>query len=132
MKQKFNLLFDGMSVDREAASSIHLQIYQFIQGSIAAGRLPIGSRLPSTRSLAQMLKVSRNSVVLAYEQLSLEGHLDSRTGSGTRVARASPEPVQPQTHNIDSSFGELSRRGATVSEQAKPSRRPRGINLYPG
>lgn len=132
MKQKFNLIFDGMSIDRMAASAIHLQIYQFIQVSIATGRLPIGSRLPSTRALAEMLKVSRNSVVLAYEQLTLEGHLDSRAGSGTRVSRATLESSHTQLLDIGASFGELSRRGVIVSEQAKPSRRPKGINLYPG
>jgi len=50
-------------------------------------------RLPSTRALAADLGVSRNTVVLAYEQLAAEGYLVSRERSAVRVAAAVAPPA---------------------------------------
>jgi GntR family transcriptional regulator/MocR family aminotransferase len=47
-----------------------------------------GTKLPPTRELAAELNCSRSAVVSAYAQLVAEGYLESRQGSGTRVARA--------------------------------------------
>jgi GntR family transcriptional regulator / MocR family aminotransferase len=52
---------------------------------IDIGRVPAGSRLPSTRTLARQLGVSRNTVALAFESLAADGYLTSRTGDGTYV-----------------------------------------------
>ncbi len=57
-----------------------------LQEAIRSGRLPPGSRLPSSRTLAADLDLSRGVVVDAYAQLSAEGFLVSRAGSGTVVA----------------------------------------------
>jgi GntR family transcriptional regulator/MocR family aminotransferase len=57
-----------------------------LQEAIRSGRLSPGSRLPSSRTLAADLNVSRGVVVDAYAQLSAEGFLVSRAGSGTVVA----------------------------------------------
>jgi DNA-binding transcriptional MocR family regulator len=50
------------------------------------GSLTPGERLPSERSLAASLRVSRTTVVSAYDALRADGILDSRQGSGTRVS----------------------------------------------
>jgi GntR family transcriptional regulator/MocR family aminotransferase len=50
-----------------------------------------GQRLPSTRSMAAELEVSRISVFNAYEQLQAEGYLETFIGSGTCVARTIPD-----------------------------------------
>ncbi len=57
-----------------------------LRAAIADGRLPAGTSLPSTRSLAADLGMARNTVVDAYEQLTAEGWLEARRGSGTTVA----------------------------------------------
>ena len=54
--------------------------------SIRTGRLPAGTRLPSSRSLAKDLGIARNTVADAYGQLVAEGWLTARQGSGTVVA----------------------------------------------
>ena len=48
--------------------------------------LPQGAKLPSTRTLAKTMAVSRNTVVNAYEALAAEGLVTGAIGSGTRVA----------------------------------------------
>src|SRR6266536_297341 len=53
--------------------------------AIQSGRLHPGTRLPSSRALAQDLGIARNTIVEAYGQLVAEGWLTAVTGSGTRV-----------------------------------------------
>ena len=57
-----------------------------LREAVTSGRLPAGTRLPGTRSLADDLGIARGTVVEAYTQLVAEGWLVSATGSGTRVA----------------------------------------------
>jgi GntR family transcriptional regulator/MocR family aminotransferase len=71
------------------------QLESGLRGAIREGRLLPDTRLPSTRALAAELGVSRRLVVDAYEQLTAEGHLVARRGSGTRVAPQPPGPPQP-------------------------------------
>jgi GntR family transcriptional regulator/MocR family aminotransferase len=52
---------------------------------------PLPSRLPSTRALAAELGVSRNVIMMAFEQLRAEGYLESRVGSGSFVATTLPD-----------------------------------------
>ncbi|GAA1507841.1 PLP-dependent aminotransferase family protein [Dactylosporangium maewongense] len=69
------------------------QLVGALREAITGGRLAPGTRLPSTRDLAADLGVSRGLVVGAYEQLTAEGRLLTRRGSGTVVAAVSA-PVQ--------------------------------------
>lgn len=62
------------------------QIEHGLRSAIQTGRLGAGLALPSTRSLAADLNLSRGVAVLAYEQLLAEGYLTSAAGSATRVA----------------------------------------------
>ena len=56
-----------------------------LRSAIAAGRLPAGSRLPASRTLAGQLALSRGTVVAAYESLIAEGYCEARAGAGTYV-----------------------------------------------
>jgi GntR family transcriptional regulator / MocR family aminotransferase len=76
----------------DAASPLPLykQLYERLRAAILEGQLERGARLPSTRALANELGISRTTTALAYEQLLLEGYLESRVGQGTTVARQLP------------------------------------------
>jgi GntR family transcriptional regulator/MocR family aminotransferase len=63
-----------------------------LKSAIRSGRLAGGSKLPPSRELAAELSCSRSAVVNAYAQLVAEGYLETRQGSGTRVARARSVP----------------------------------------
>lgn len=65
---------------------MHVQLRQQIRGLIAEGVLPPGSRLPSSRALAALVGVSRNTVLAVYESLVADGVLESRERAGTFVA----------------------------------------------
>jgi GntR family transcriptional regulator/MocR family aminotransferase len=70
-----------------------------LRTAIRDGQLAAGVRLPSSRDLAAQLGVARGTVTAAYGQLTAEGYLTTRRGSGTSVASslggpvASPDPA---------------------------------------
>ena len=66
---------------------LYEQIYQYIKSEIRAGRLKAGERLPSTRILAQNLKVSRSTTQMAYDQLFSEGYIEPVPCRGYFVSR---------------------------------------------
>ena len=83
-----------MLIKLEGAGPLYQRLYRAIRNQILEGRLRAGERLPSTRGLAQELGVSRNVVMLAFEQLVAEGHLVGHTGSGTYVSSELPEGLR--------------------------------------
>lgn len=62
-----------------------------IRDRIAGRRLAPGARLPSIRTFATAMAVSKSTVVEAYERLAAEGAIEARRGSGFFVAG----PAQP-------------------------------------
>jgi GntR family transcriptional regulator/MocR family aminotransferase len=84
------LLPDGASGRGRAVESA-------LRRAIRDGQLAPGLRLPSSRDLAAQLGVARGTVTAAYGQLTAEGYLTTKRGSGTTVAAglATPAPVPP-------------------------------------
>jgi GntR family transcriptional regulator / MocR family aminotransferase len=83
---------------------LHNQLTEQLRQSILSGKLPAGTVLPSSRSLAQNLGISRNGVVLAFEELIAEGYLVGKRGSSTRVSSEAFHPVsQPVSPASDRS-----------------------------
>ena len=74
-----------IKLDANAAKPLYRQICQQIREAVLNGMLKHGDRMPATRMLAKDLQISRNSVVQAFEQLTLEGYLNSKTGAGTYI-----------------------------------------------
>jgi GntR family transcriptional regulator/MocR family aminotransferase len=72
-------------IDPSDPTPIARQVFQQMRVSIVSGALPKGSRLPSTRELAELIGVSRFSVVAAYDELMAEDFIEGRQGSGTFV-----------------------------------------------
>jgi len=69
----------------------HRRLYRVLQEGILHDELQPGTRLPSSRNLAAELGIARNTVIHAYEQLTLEGYLSAGVGSGTYVADTVPD-----------------------------------------
>jgi len=79
-----------VAVDRESPKPLYRQLYESYREAIVERRLRPGQRLPSSRSLATELGISRLPVINAFEQLLAEGYCESRVGAGTYVARSLP------------------------------------------
>jgi GntR family transcriptional regulator/MocR family aminotransferase len=102
-----------VALDR-AGGQLGTQIQDQLRAAIRDHRISAGERLPSTRHLAELLGVSRGTVVEAYEQLFAEGYVESAIGSGTRVAKLPSQsgltahtaaPASPRPVEIDFEYG---------------------------
>ena len=62
-----------LPLDRASPVPLHRQVYAGLRDSILSGRLPAGTRVPSTRYLAQYLAVSRTTTLIAFDQLVVNG-----------------------------------------------------------
>ena len=67
------------------------QVYEAIRGAILDGRLKANMKLPSSRTLAEMMLVSRNTILSGIERLMDEGYIITKAGSGTYVCAFVPE-----------------------------------------
>ena len=85
MKRPVQSRLPPFRIDAESRTPLTQQICGFLRSAIQDGIAPPGSYLPSSRALAASLRVSRNTVVQAYETLWTEGFLTAKSGSGTRV-----------------------------------------------
>lgn len=79
-----------ITLDATSPLPLYKQLYERLRAAILSGQLERGRRLPSTRTLAGELGVSRNTTALAYEMLLLEGFLESQVGQGTSVSQQLP------------------------------------------
>ena len=78
-------------LELDGTGPLYHQVYRAFRSDILSQTLAPGERVPSTRALAELLKVSRNTAVAAYEQLLAEGYLEARLGAaGTVVAPVLP------------------------------------------
>jgi DNA-binding FadR family transcriptional regulator len=75
----------NVRVNRKRPESMTRQIREQLNALIDAGELAAGSLLPSERELANTLKVARNVVRGAYEQLMDLGKLRSEGRRGRSV-----------------------------------------------
>src|ERR1700691_4487463 len=82
-----------IAVDRKAAKPLHKQIYDGFLSVIVGGNMRPGQRVPSSRTLAIELGISRIPVLNAYAQLLAEGYFESRKGSGTFISDELPESL---------------------------------------
>lgn len=110
-------------IDSQSDCPLYEQIYEYIKNDIRKGRLEAGSRLPSTRVLAQNLKVSRSTSQMAYDQLLSEGYIEAFPCRGYFVCK------------IDELL-EVKQKETAVFAQKKEEERsyqvdfsPRGIDL---
>ena len=62
-------------LDADKKTPLYEQIYEYIRSEIRGGRMECGVKLPSARSLAGCLQVSRSTVDLAYAKLQDEGYI---------------------------------------------------------
>jgi GntR family transcriptional regulator / MocR family aminotransferase len=106
-----------IALNSSPKNPIYRQLYEWFRQAIIAGQLQPGQRVPSTRSLAAELKISRISVSSAYEQLQAEGYLETFVGAGTCVAKSIP----------DEAFRAIGKR-SHISERVLRRESPRRIS----
>jgi len=79
----------------DGTGPLYHQVYRAFRDEILNRNLVPGERVPSTRELSGLLKISRNTAVSAYEQLLAEGYLETRLGAAGTVVAAVLPPESP-------------------------------------
>ncbi len=103
---------------------LQVRVEDLLRRAILSGNLGAGARVPSSRLLANDLKISRHTVERAFDQLVADGYLTRRRGSGTFVSRTIPERERPPS----------TRKAAPIQRNESPRLSERGaiIASYPG
>ena len=86
LKRAAKVTVPFIAVERQPGETLDKRIQAALRCIITYGRIADGTRLPSSRTLAWVLGVSRNVILCAYEELACESWLQARVGSGTRVS----------------------------------------------
>jgi len=81
-----NTFFQTGSEPGHLSETLTQQVMRSVRERIASRQLSTGARLPSIRSLAQSMRVSKSTVVDAYDRLAAEGVIQARRGSGFYVS----------------------------------------------
>ncbi|BDG02952.1 MocR-like pyridoxine biosynthesis transcription factor PdxR [Anaeromyxobacter oryzae] len=113
MKAPAGALLPPLRGPEADAGSKRAHLYRRIRSAILGGSLAAGTRLPSTRTLALDLGVSRTTAEDAFAQLVLEGFVERRVGDGTYVSSAiRPPRIDPRAPPPGVA---LSARGAAIA-----------------
>lgn len=88
-----------VTLNPHSSIPLYRQIYQALRDAIQNGRLAPNTKLPSTRDLATLWGVSRNTLRNAFDQLIAEEYLEAVVGRGTFVM---PQAIRPSTHHSPS------------------------------
>lgn len=102
------MIFDSVQLNRNSDIPLYRQLYEAFRTAVEEGSLPYGEKLPSIRKLSEDLNLSRTTVETAYQQLCVEGYIDSIPQSGYYV----------QTH-IKKRYHEEKTESNTVSNKSK-------------
>ena len=108
-----------------AVTTLNRRLYLLLRDAIFNGQIAAGAKLPSSRSVANALKIARNTVVYAYDQLAAEGYVSGNAGSGTFVndtlADTNPAPADMSEviRQASSLRPLLSRRGGELIADAR-------------
>ena len=130
MKQSFPL--DSVSLDRSLLVPLHRQLYGHLRHMIEERVLAPGHALPSSRSLAQDLGVSRNTVVSVYEQLSTEGYITGRPGVRPIVVDLPERPAPEIRAKTNDRRRLLSARGQLMVRQPAHHGSAGHLAFHPG
>ena len=78
---------------RDSRTPVYRWLYASVRAGILDGLIRLGTRLPASRDLARHYRISRGTVVNAFEQLKSEGYLEGRMGAGTFVCTILPDTL---------------------------------------
>ncbi|MGF7162549.1 GntR family transcriptional regulator/MocR family aminotransferase [Rhodoligotrophos appendicifer] len=124
VKYSGGALLPALSVDKGAATPLVVQLSYALREAILSGAIAAGARLPSSRTLARDLGLSRTTVVAVYDQLTSEGLIDSRVGAGAFVSVEVnvnvPTAIEPQGGELGRQPARLARIALGASQQFLP------------
>lgn len=86
----------NIHINNSSDNPIYLQIKNQIKAQIISGELKVGEQLPSIRFLAKELRVSMITAKRAFDELELDGFINSVQGKGNFVAAQNKELIREE------------------------------------
>ena len=86
----------NIQINNSSDDPIYLQIKNQIKAQIISGELKVGEQLPSIRFLAKELRVSMITAKRAFDELELDGFINSVQGKGNSVAAKNRELIREE------------------------------------
>ncbi|MBF6625716.1 GntR family transcriptional regulator [Aerococcaceae bacterium zg-BR9] len=98
----------NIQINNSSKDPIYLQIKKQIKAQIISGDLKVGEQLPSIRFLAKELRVSMLTAKRAFDELELDGFINSVQGKGNFVAAQNKELIREEyLKRIEGKFQEV-------------------------
>lgn len=90
---KHTLLADYLQqrLPEQQQGALYQRLFYCLVDAMVTGVIALGSKLPASRDLARELKMSRNTVLNAYQLLEAQGYIQGFTGRGTWVTEQLPD-----------------------------------------
>lgn len=107
-------------VERQEMTTLQGQIREMLVSAMLSGQMPPGAPVPSTRAMARQLKVSRNTVMLAYQALAADGYLTARERSGFYVSREVQESLMATRNSATGASAETNGEAPQQAMDWKP------------
>jgi len=121
MKKKLHgAVLPMIAIHRGDSRPLHRQIYDAFRSMILERGFEPGQQIPSSRTLAAELGLSRIPVLDAYAQLLAEGYLESRFGAGTFVTKSIPD----QSFHAPQGSADVPKTAGTVAASRVSKRMP--------
>ena len=86
----------NIQINNSSDEPIYLQIKNQIKAQIISGDLKVGEQLPSIRFLAKEIRVSMLTAKRAFDELELDGFINSVQGKGNFVAAQNKELIREE------------------------------------
>lgn len=86
----------NIQISNASSDPIYLQIKNQIKSAIISGKLRAEDQLPSIRYLAKELRVSVITTKRAYDELEIEGFINSVQGKGSYVSLQNKELIREE------------------------------------
>ena len=86
----------NIQINNSSDEPIYLQIKNQIKAQIISGDLKVGEQLPSIRFLAKEIRVSMLTAKRAFDELELDGFINSLQGKGNFVAAQNKELIREE------------------------------------
>ena len=127
-----DLVLETLVLDRGSEKPLFQQVYEQIRDLIIDKSLQGNIALPSTRALAKDLRVARNTVMIAYEQLETEGYVTTARGARARVAELPDLPKAESIMPLPDLSSSLSKRGKALVDLEHQTGFEQPLRLQPG
>ncbi|WP_251861271.1 PLP-dependent aminotransferase family protein [Clostridium sp. Marseille-Q2269] len=105
-------MFFDINLDKN--SPVYIQISHYIRSMILKGMIRANEKLPSTRELASILKVSRNTIISSYELLEDDGFISIKKGKGAFVSNVNIHVEEKWTVNWEKNINDYAKKAENL------------------